>query len=395
MKLLKQQNLSNIFDELPREELLWLLFPGKHMTLLSTRRAAMIISRVRLISLLFAVLTILFIIPDLLILPWPISGQLALGRIASSLAFIGLMFSFSNTQRMQDAYVALAIMFAIPTLFFMFSYALLAEAHLVGLAETITAIYAFLPLIMVAGLSMFPLTALEGGIFAAPVLLAEIASSFMRMDNLNLSPVISTSWLVIVIAIVATLSGMSQLGFMIALVRTALHDALTGCFSRMSGMELLEIQFIISNRSGSPLALAFIDLDNFKSVNDSFGHEAGDDVLVNAAKRIRVSLRTGDMLARWGGEEFILIMPNTYCKEAIMAIERMRALGFGMRPDDVPMTASIGIAERTEDKTADWKSLVEVADQRMYAAKQGGKNRSVYSCSQFQGGTEEAISANL
>lgn len=381
MKLLQQPILRNIFSELPREEVLWLIFPGRHMALLSTRRAAMILSRVRLIALLFAVLTPLFIIPDLLMLPWPVSGQLALGRIAASLAFIMLMFSFQNTQRMRDAYLALAIMFAIPTLFFVFSYALLTQTKLDGIAATISAIYAFLPLIMVAGLSMFPLTATEGAVFAAPVLLAEIASSLTRTDAFNLSPLISTSWLVIVIAIVATLSGMSQLAFMIALVRTAMRDALTGCFSRLSGVELLEIQFILSSRSGAPLALAFIDLDNFKNVNDSYGHEAGDRILVNAAERIRASLRTGDMLARWGGEEFILIMPNTYCKEAVMAIERLRAAGFGMRPDSTPMTASIGISERTEDRASDWKTLVDIADQRMYAAKQGGKNRMEYSCS--------------
>jgi diguanylate cyclase (GGDEF)-like protein len=203
----------------------------------------------------------------------------------------------------------------------------------------------------------------------------------MRMDHLNLSPLISTSWLVIVIAIVATLSGMSQLGFMIALVRTALRDALTGCFSRLSGTELLEIQFIISMRSSSPLALAFIDLDNFKSVNDNYGHDAGDQILVNAADHIRASLRTGDMLARWGGEEFILIMPNTYCREAVAAIERLRASGLGLRPDNTPMTASIGIAERTEDHASNWEALVELADQRMYSAKQSGKDRSVHACS--------------
>lgn len=384
MKFLQKKFLRNIFDELPRDELLWLLVPGKHMSLLSSRRAVMIISRVRMIALLFAVLTIIFIIPDFLILPWPVSGLLALGRVASSLAFVGLIFSFSNSQRMRDAYLALAIMFVIPTLFFLFSYNVLAAAHLQGLAGTITAIYAFLPLIMVAGLSMFPLTALEGAIFASPVLIAEIVSSFMRMDSFNLSPLISTSWLVIVIAIVATLSGMSQLGFMIKLVHAALRDALTGCFSRRSGIELLEIQFVISSRSGAPLSLAFIDLDNFKSVNDTYGHEAGDNVLVNATERVRGLLRTGDMLVRWGGEEFILIMPNTYCREAITALDRLHAAGFGIRPDNSHLTASIGIAERTEDLAADWKTLVDLADQRMYEAKHTGKNRSVYSCSKLQ-----------
>lgn len=381
MKPLANPIVRSILNELPREEMLWLLYPGRHMALLSTRRAAMIVSRVRLIAALFAILTALWIIPDMIVLPWPTWGQLAIGRILASLAFGVLAISFRNSTRMRDAYLALSAMFAIPTAFFVFSYLLLAQVYLNGIAAVIAASYAFLPFVMVAGLSMFPLTALEGAVYAFPVLAAEIGAPLLQLDILNLTPLISSAWLVILIAAVATLSGMSQLGFMIALVRQAIRDSLTGCFSRLSGEELLEIQFIIASRSNAPLTLAFIDLDNFKSVNDQFGHEAGDHVLVTATERIRATLRTGDMLARWGGEEFILILPNTYCNDAITAIERIRATGLGMRPDEKPVTASIGLAERLEDGTGDWRTLVEIADQRMYTAKQSGKDRIVSSCS--------------
>jgi diguanylate cyclase (GGDEF) domain len=123
--------------------------------------------------------------------------------------------------------------------------------------------------------------------------------------------------------------------------------------------------------------VAFIDLDDFKQVNDAHGHEAGDQVLTAAAEQVRASLRTGDMLARWGGEEFILIFPNTFSKDAVQALERLREAGFGLRPEGTPVTASIGLAERIQDKPADYKKLVEIADRRMYLAKQGGKNRVV------------------
>ena len=375
MKPLQHPLIQGILSDLPREEMFWLLFPNRHMALLSTRRASMIISRVRLIAAMFAVLTTLFIIPDLLVLPWPLSGKLAICRIVASLAFFALACSFNGSTRMRDAYFSLGLLFAIPTAFYIVSYALLAQQELNGVSAIIKATYAFLPLIMVAGLSMFPLTALEGAIFAAPVLAAEIISSLSNLDIMNLSPLISTAWLVILIAIVATLSGMSQLGFMIALVRMAIRDALTGCFSRMSGMELLEIQFIIATRSSNPLSVAFIDLDNFKEVNDKFGHDAGDQVLIVAAERIRATLRTGDMLVRWGGEEFIMIMPNTYCQDAASGMERLRAYGLGLRKDGKPITASIGLAERIDDQAINWKTLVEIADQRMYKAKQLGKNR--------------------
>lgn len=170
---------------------------------------------------------------------------------------------------------------------------------------------------------------------------------------------------------------MSQLGFMIALVHQAIRDPLTTSFSRLSGEELLEIQFIIATRSHSPLALAFIDLDNFKQINDRFGHEAGDEVLVHVVKRIREQLRTGDMLTRWGGEEFILILPNMYCSDAVIAVERLRETGFGKALDGAPVTASVGLSEWIEDRAPDWKTLVDIADRRMYLAKMCGKNGAV------------------
>lgn len=375
--------VQGLFSELPREEMAWLLFPGQHMALLSTRRAAMIISRVRLIAALFAILTSLFIIPDLLMLPWPLSGHLAGQRILASLAFAALALAFNESTRLRDAYIALGMLFFIPTVFFLSSYILLSRVELGNLSAIIMTTYSFLPLIMVAGLSMFPLAAMEGIIFAAPILIAEALAAWAGIPLLNLSPVLSTVWLAILITIVAILSGMSQLGFMIALVRMAIRDTLTRCFSRTSGVELLEIQFILASRSNSPLALAFIDLDNFKNVNDTFGHEIGDQVLIAAAEGIRTTLRTGDMLARWGGEEFIVIMPNTYCNDAIAAIERLRTSGLGTRPDKQKVTASIGIAERSEDNIADWKALVEMADKRMYLAKQRGKDQVVFACSRI------------
>jgi diguanylate cyclase (GGDEF)-like protein len=359
------------------EELIWLFWPGKHMPLLATRRAEMILLRVRVIAALFAVLTSLWIAIDAYILPWPAWGELAAGRLVASTAFGLLAISFRGSSRMRDTYIALAALYLIPTVFYVFSYTVMQHTNTNGLTSTIAGIYAFLPFVMVAGLGMFPLTAAEGMAFALPVVGAEFASTLAGLDMLNLSHLIGTVWLSGMIAAVATMSGMSQLGFMIALVRQAVHDPLTRCFSRMSGEELLEIQFIIASRSNMPLAVAFVDLDNFKSINDNYGHDAGDQILVAATNAIRASLRTGDMLARWGGEEFILILPSTYCDEAVKVLERLREAGLGPRPDGKPVTASIGLAERTLDSTDDWRKLVEIADQRMYAAKQGGKDRVV------------------
>ncbi len=348
------------------------------MPLLATQRAEMILNRVRFIALFFAVLTSIWVAVDVLLLPWPVWGQLALGRLISSLAFLLLGYAFRHSNRIRDAYVALIALFAIPTAFYIFSYALLDSLQLDTLSSVLSAIYAFLPFIILAGLGIFPLTALEGVVFSMPVLLAETVAGTLGYNMLNLGQAIGTAWLSLMLAVVATLCGMSQLEFIIQLVRQAIRDKLTGSFTRASGEELLDLQYIATSRSGTPLSIAFIDLDDFKQINDAYGHEAGDLALEAASEGLRASIRSGDMLVRWGGEEFVVILPGATSDEAWQVMERVRANGLGKRPDGSLLTASIGIAERIQDHAEECRQLVEIADQRMYQAKMQGKDRMVF-----------------
>lgn len=364
--------------ELTREEAAWLLSPARHMPLLAVRRAETILSRVRLIAALFALLTAGWIPIDALVLPWPLWGWLALGRLAASAGLALLAVYAPGQTRPREALLALAGLFAIPMLFYVFSYALLAEPLAGGLATVLRSLYAFLPFVVVAGLSIFPLTAIEGAAFAAPVLAAETLAPLFGLEALRLGTAVGEFWMLLLIASVATLAGMSQLGFMIALMRHSIRDPLTGAFSRRSGEELLALQSLIADRSGAPLALAFLDLDDFKTINDRYGHEAGDRVLAGVAARIQRNLRAGDMLVRWGGEEFLLVLPNTRREVAKrLFAERLRQTDLGQRPDGRPVTASVGLAERLRDGREDWRMLVALADRRMYLAKKAGKSRVV------------------
>jgi diguanylate cyclase (GGDEF)-like protein len=362
---------------MPRELLHQLFVPVDHAPLLARRRAETIIARVRMVAALFTVLTPLWIVVDLLVFKWPVTILLVIGRVLVTFAFAMLAVSFRNSTRMSDAYGALAVMFSIPTLFFIYSHPMLSHFQMNGPAAAISAGYAFLPFVMVAGLSVFPLTAAEGVLFALPVLGAEALVAFMQLDMLSWSSHLGAFWLLLLIATVGALAGMSQLSYMMSLVRQATHDGLTGCFSRSSGQELLGIQFHIAARSGAHLSVVFIDLDDFKQVNDRHGHDAGDQVLRTAAERMRANLRSGDILLRWGGEEFVIILPDTAGDTASKVVARLRELGFGQRPEGGKVTASIGVAERLADRTPDWQALVEIADQRMYQAKMAGKDRCV------------------
>jgi diguanylate cyclase (GGDEF)-like protein len=369
-----QKAWSLILFELNSQEISWLLRPSTHISLLSARRATIIVSRVRLIAGLFAILTPLWILIDIALFPQEIWLTLAIARGFATLGFIGVLRSLRNGDLRQQAYRAVAMMLAIPTLFFLVTHYHLSGFQLSGVQQAIGIGYTYLPFVMLAGLSVFPLTLFENVAFATPMLAAQVLAALLRIDSINWPAFAGSLWLLLLIAGVSLLAGISQLAFMIVLVREAVRDKMTGCFTRHSGEELLELQFTLALRSGSPLTLAFIDLDKFKSVNDTFGHDAGDGVLIRAADAIRAKLRTGDMLTRWGGEEFVLIMPNAPLDKACMVIDRLRAAGFGRRPDGGPVTASIGIAERLLDNAASWRALVEIADRRMYAAKQGGRD---------------------
>ncbi|MBF0354834.1 MAG: GGDEF domain-containing protein [Alphaproteobacteria bacterium] len=368
--------VKRVFGDLTVTQIQDLLFFHQHTPLVARRRAMLIISRVRMVSAVFALLTPVWIAVDMLIFSWPLWGELAGLRLAATLAFALLAFGFRTSESIGAAHRALFWLLAVPTLFFLISHPLIGSSNLSGPAAAVATGYAFLPFVMVAGLSVFPITALEGALFAAPMILAQVGVAFYGDMNLfSFSSLLGALWLLLVLATVATLAGMSQLHFMMALVNQASHDGLTSGFTRRVGEELFELQFGHSVRTDTPLSCVFIDLDNFKRVNDRFGHEEGDRILRKASDGIRKCLRRGDVMVRWGGEEFVIIMPHTDCTGALTAAMRMRGHSLGLRPDGEPQTASIGIAERNSDACTDWQHLVETADQRMYAAKQNGRNR--------------------
>ncbi|WP_174874440.1 GGDEF domain-containing protein [Vogesella oryzae] len=363
--------------EVNHSEARWLLSPYGHMPLMNGRRARIIVNRVRLVACLFAILTPLWIVVDLLVLPLALSWQLAVARLLASLAFMALHRHYRAGSTLLQAWGGMACLFAIPSVFYVVSHLLLLNHHLQGISAAIGTGYAFLPFVLLAGLAIFPLTLAECIGFALPALAAHILGGMLEWTSVDWPSFWGSFWLQVLIAGVAALACISQLAFMIALVQQAVRDPLTGAFSRRSGEEVLELQATLAMRCQSPLSVAFIDIDHFKSINDRFGHHAGDCALQTLAELVVEQLRKGDVLVRWGGEEFLLLLPNTTASQAVHALGRLRQGGLGLRPDGEPLTASIGVAEWQEDGVNDWRQLLELADSRMYQAKQNGRNRLV------------------
>ena len=161
------------------------------------------------------------------------------------------------------------------------------------------------------------------------------------------------------------------------LVDLAHSDPLTGCLNRRSFMDASARDFARSRRTGSPLSVIFFDIDHFKGINDSHGHAAGDAVIQSLTECVKTAIRTTDMLGRLGGEEFVVLLPDTDCYSARMVAEKLRA---SLQSTTVVhenavlhFTASFGVAQ-IADADADPLVLIERADSLMYEAKRAGRN---------------------
>lgn len=159
----------------------------------------------------------------------------------------------------------------------------------------------------------------------------------------------------------------------------ATQDELTGLSNRRHMTTLLVAERGRQQRNRAPISMVLMDIDHFKRINDSCGHQAGDQVLQIFADVITHGLRAGDALARWGGEEFLLMLPNTTAEDALICVERMRgqlaARSFEHIAPKLTVTFSAGIGVCTVDDRTD--AIIERADRAMYRAKTAGRNRTV------------------
>lgn len=161
----------------------------------------------------------------------------------------------------------------------------------------------------------------------------------------------------------------------------ALSDALTGLPNRRFAMERLEQEWALSKRGDRALSCLMVDVDHFKSVNDRFGHQVGDDALKLVADTLRRAARTQDVVCRYGGEEFLVICPDTDVQAAVQCAERLRtnvaAQSLSLQDGSQHrLTVSIGVAEKN-DTLDTLEALLIRADDNLYAAKDAGRNRTI------------------
>lgn len=157
------------------------------------------------------------------------------------------------------------------------------------------------------------------------------------------------------------------------------YDFLTGLHNKRFVEEQLAIEFSRSDRSGTPLSLLLLDIDHFKAINGAFGHIACDKVLAAVASMLRMNSRNGDILSRYGGEEFLLLLPNTDLASAMQVAERIRSetanLALSSAGKTIRFTVSLGVTCLQSTFALTPKDLLRQADMALYRAKRAGRNR--------------------
>ena len=165
-----------------------------------------------------------------------------------------------------------------------------------------------------------------------------------------------------------------------ALEHQAMHDFLTGVFNRRAIRDRLKQEMARAGREKENLSIGMLDIDHFKNINDTYGHQAGDEALIAFTRRIQDGLREYDCLGRYGGEEFLVIAPRSCGSPGESLYERLRAriagAAIATNAGSISLTVSIGVAPATGQSNAD--AVLAAADAALYQAKAEGRNRVVY-----------------
>ncbi len=316
------------------------------------------------LALLFGVSFILWIPIDYVTVSKETFTTLMCMRLGFAASYFGMIAWRSRSHKMTIVRLRLFLLVLLPCVFY-----LACRSMLLGEASPLVQkVYNFFPFVIVVQLAVFPLTLLEGALLTLPVVAVMLISSDTLLASL---------WMLCLMSVLTCWAQLSQLHMLLRLYRQATRDPLTGLFNRRMLIEQLQNELLRAKRYRHPISIMIFDLDKFKRINDNYGHVAGDDVLRRFAVIVEDSLRTVDKVGRYGGEEFLAVLPETDEAGALEVAERIRSschntMATAADGRKIAFTTSTGIAEyRVGEELND---LINRADQALYAVKVAGRD---------------------
>ncbi len=350
------------------------LIDNRHRTadFLGTR-ASFIQDRIRVLALVFAGILLVWIgvdyfsIPDRATVAW-----LAALRVLFAALYLGLAFLGDKPHDLPRARLKLFVLVTLPCLFYIASRFVLED----GAPPSALMVYAFFPFVTVAQLGVFSLPLLEGLALAAPAFMTLFVVEAVFGDLVSLT-FLGNVTLLVLLTCLALWASMSELQMLLRLYRQATRDPLTGLFNRGALMERTRVELDHTKRNGHKLCVLLFDLDKFKRINDAHGHLTGDEVLKTFAQVLEQALRKSDLVGRYGGEEFLALLPRTDTVDAERLAEQIRTACADAEVtnpdgDKVRFTTSVGVARLKPGETVE--ALLRRVDESLYQAKEAGRD---------------------
>ncbi|WP_210395700.1 GGDEF domain-containing protein [Motiliproteus sediminis] len=367
-------NKTAFLQQLKQEYFYDILRARSHSRHFRHTRAQTISNRVRTLAFLLGVLIPAWITIDTLYLSGSELFFISLLRLATGGALLGLAFWRSESHSLHLSRVKLAALVLISSLFHT-----VAHLYLNASGTGIPPGYHFFPFMIITLGAIFPLTIMEGGWLALFITATHLGTAAYEGELTTLQT-LNDIWLLVLLALITGWAALTQLTMMMRLYRQAHRDPLTGLANRRSIVAYLEREVLHSREHDVALSLMLLDLDKFKRINDTHGHAAGDEVLKTFASLLVSQSREEDLVGRYGGEEFLMILSGTPKSGAHQIAERLRSACHQQRViipagEALQFTTSIGVAELNQDESIE--QMLKRVDDALYAAKGGGRDRVV------------------
>ena len=336
-------------------------------------RAEYISVRIRTLALVFALLAPLWIPIDYAVMESHAFVQFLVLRLSFSAAFLALVLWGTRCSRLVAARVRLALFITIPGLFYLASHAILPNS---GADNAILLGYSFLPLLIMALMTIVPLTLLEGIAYLGLIVGIFIVTQLLNHSLMSLAS-LGQLWLLLLLGMVALWVQITQLHMLMRLYREATRDALTGLVNRRVLSSRIEVEQALHSNNGNALCVLLFDLDLFKRVNDTYGHHTGDLVLQAFAGILEEHCQDNVVAGRYGGEEFLAILPHYTVAQAKRLAEQIRTTCHtitvcGADNEEVRFTTSVGVAQLKSLEST--QELLARVDNGLYQAKAAGRD---------------------